>query len=147
MSRRLAAVIGATAGIALGVIDHDAKAHVPGCHSTACDRRIHQKRRSHWCRTHPVCVWKHRFLALPSGGRHWARCVSFRESRNHRIARASGFLSYFQWTLPTWHSAGGDGNPEYTASWYEQAVRAWHWHLTHPTGQWPNTGERGICGG
>lgn len=120
-----------------------AAAHVPGCHSRVCDQRIHQKRRLHWQHTHPwLYAWHH----LSAGGRYWARCVSRNESNNHRIARASGFLSYFQWTSSTWHDAGGSGNPEFSASWYEQAVRAWHWHLSHPSGQWPNTGERGLCG-
>jgi hypothetical protein len=144
VTRRLAAVVGATVGIALGIADHDAKAHVEGCHTTACDRRIHEKRRAHWKRTH---IWQYRWNHLGAAGRYWTRCVSFRESGNRRIARASGFLSYFQWTLSTWHSAGGSGNPEYSAGWHEQAVRAWRWHLSHPTGQWPNTGERGRCGG
>lgn len=123
-----------------------AHAHVPGCHSRACDRRIHEKRVHLWCLRTPRCVWKHRFLALPDEGRRWAHCVSLLESGNRRIARASGFLSYFQWTSPTWHSAGGYGNPEFTATWFEQAVRAWFWHVDHPSGQWPNTGENGRCG-
>lgn len=121
-------------------------AHVKGCHSTACDRRVHKKRAARWCRTHSVCVWKHRWLAIPPYGRRWTSCVSRLESNNRRIARDSGFLSYFQWTSSTWHNAGGYGNPEYAATWYEQAVRAWFWHLSHPHGQWPNTGENGRCG-
>lgn len=123
-----------------------ADSHVPGCHTRACDRRIHHKRAHRWCVRTPYCVWKHRFKALPPEGKRWARCVSFHESRNHRIARASGFLSYFQWVGSTWHAAGGHGNPEVSATWYEQAVRAWFWHLSHPTGQWPRTGENGACG-
>ena len=138
MMRRRAAAIGAAAGLIWGVLHHDAQAHVPGCHSRACDHRISAKRhRTFWIR---------RWQALPAGARYWTRCVSGKESGNRRVARESGFYSYFQWTLTTWHSAGGSGNPE-SHSWHEQALKAWRWHRSHPYGQWPNTGERGICGG
>lgn len=132
--KRLASSLCAVVALA---IPAKAEGHVPGCHTTACDRRISAKRhRTYWIR---------RWRALPSYARHWTRCVSFRESGNRRIARASGFLSYFQWVASTWHAAGGSGNPE-THSWHEQALKAWRWHLSHPYGQWPNTGEGGRCG-
>ena len=135
---RLLAIAGAT----LALIPAQVKAHVHGCHSKACDKRIHLKRRAHWKRVH---IWQWRFAHLSPAGRYWAHCVSSHESGNRRVARESGFLSYFQWTEQTWLNAGGHGNPE-NVSWAEQAVRAWRWHSSHPTGQWPNTGEGGRCG-
>ena len=80
-------------------------------------------RRRRWCNAHTRCLWRHRFLAFPQSWRSYAHALSFCESRDHRIARASGFLSFFQWTERTWLAEGGHGNPE-QASWYEQAVRA-----------------------
>lgn len=103
---------------------------------------MHVKRQHHWAKHH---YWLWRWHHLGRAGQNWTRCVSFHESGNRRIARASGFLSYFQWVASTWHSAGGSGNPE-THGWYEQADKAWWWHLSHPHGQWPNTGENGACG-
>ena len=114
------------------------------CQTRRCWSRVHEHRRQHWLHMHRP--WEYAWRHLPAAGRHWTRCVSTSESGNHRIARASGFLSYFQWTSSTWHATGAHGNPEFSASWYQQAVRAWHWHLSHPSGQWPNTGERGLCG-
>lgn len=114
-----------------------AAGHVKGCHSRKCDRRISRRRHEHF--------WLNHWRSLPAGARYWTTCVSSHESGNRRIARESGFLSYFQWTIGTWHNAGGRGNPE-THSWHEQAVKAWRWHRSHPYGQWPNTGEGGRCG-
>jgi hypothetical protein len=123
--------------LSLAVMAVPAQGHVKGCHSRKCDRRVSEKRHRNY--------WVNRWKALPYGARRWTRCVSTHESGNRRIARESGFLSYFQWVGSTWHMAGGSGNPE-THSWYEQAVKAWPWHVSHPYGQWPNTGERGRCG-
>lgn len=140
MTRRALTVVALAVAI---ITPAPASAHRSGCQTRACDARIlHRERRAHWARRHP---WHHAYNRLPRLGHLWTRCVSGLESGNRRIARASGFLSYFQWTLGTWHNAGGAGNPETAAGWYEQAVRAWHWHLGHPSGQWPNTGERGRC--
>lgn len=93
--------------------------------------------RARWIRLH---YWEHEFSKLPAAGRAWARSTSSCESGNRQIAREGGFLSYFQWVLSTWHMAGGSGNPE-NVGWYEQAVRAWRWHVKVPRGQWPNCGE------
>lgn len=115
----------------------EAEAHVKGCHTRKCDRRVSEKRHHNY--------WINRWSVLPGGARYWTQCVSAKESGNRRIARESGFLSYFQWVLVTWHRAGGTGNPE-THSWHEQAIKAWRWHVRVPVNQWPNTGEHGLCG-
>jgi len=118
------------------------------CRTKACERRVAAKKAWNLCvKRHggELCTWRNRWRRLSPTARYWTRCVSARESGNRRVARESGHLSYFQWVLSTWHAAGGEGNPEVSATWYEQAVRAWRWHLSHPTGQWPNTGEGGRC--
>jgi hypothetical protein len=132
---RIAAIIGTTVGIAFGVIDHEALAHVKGCHSRKCDRRISAKRHR--------LFWVHRFQEKSPWERTWARCISFHESGNRPIARASGHWGYFQWSLATWHAAGGSGNPE-THSWSEQAVRAIRWAHIAGSSQWSTSV---YCGG
>lgn len=139
MIRRRAAAVGAVIGLFLGLTHHDAKAHVPGCRSTDCDRRIHQKRRVHWKHTHP---WEYRWHHLTLWERRWTRCISFHESGNRAVARESGHWSYFQWALPTWHAAGGAGNPE-THTWTEQAVRAVDWAHRAGSSQWQTSA---TCG-
>lgn len=109
-----------------------AEAHVKGCRTTACDRRIHEKRREHWKRTH---IWQYRWNHLSADERAWSRCISFRESGNRRVARESAHWSYFQWAMSTWHAAGGAGNPENVA-WFEQAVRAVWWAHRAGSSQW-----------
>jgi hypothetical protein len=116
-----------------------AKAHVPGCHSRACDQRIHEKRRAHWKRTH---IWEYRFHHLTTWERRWTRCISFHESGNRAVARESGHYGYFQWAMATWHAAGGAGNPE-LHSWHEQAVRAVHWAHRAGSSQWTTSA---TCG-
>jgi hypothetical protein len=98
---RIAAIIGTTVGIAFGV--QDAQAHVHGCRSKACDRRVHRKRAAHWCRTHAVCLWRHRWNNLPSGERSWARCIADHETRGYpwsvkaRVATGNGYYGSTQW--------------------------------------------------
>lgn len=84
--------------------------------------------------------WRLVWARLPSYGRAWTRSVSSCESGNRRYAPESGFVSFFQWTWSTWWATGATRSP-YAVTWHEQAVRAWRWHLGHPTGQWPNCGE------
>ena len=119
----------------------DNSAHA-SCRTHRCWSRVSVRRHNTWLRENRPWVW--RFRKLPAKAQHWGRCVSAAESRNHRYT-AGPHHSFFQWNLSTWRSAGGQGWPE-SASWYEQAVRAWHWHVRHPWGQWPRTGEGGRCG-
>lgn len=93
-----------------------------------------------WRKSYPV-KWRHRWLRLSLVARNWTRIVSWKESRNRRVAPEGGFLSYFQWLLGTWRAACRCAIHPYKASWHHQAVVAWFWHLSHPRGQWPNTGE------
>jgi hypothetical protein len=111
-----------------------AESHVKGCHSRKCDRRISAKRHR--------LFWVHRFQEKSPWERTWARCISFHESGNRPIARASGHWGYFQWSLATWHAAGGSGNPE-THSWSEQAVRAIRWAHIAGSSQWTTSA---YCG-
>lgn len=106
--------------------------HVKGCRTSACDHRIHLKRRLHWKHTH---IWEYRWHHLTAHERSWAHCISFHESRNRRVARESAHWSYFQWALSTWYRAGGSGNPE-SHSWTEQAVRAVRWAHFAGSSQW-----------
>lgn len=135
------AAVGAFAGLIFGIAHHDAKAHVPGCHSTACDRRIHKKRAAHWCRTHSVCVWKHRWRAEEPSWRGWAHRTEGCESgHNARAVSASGtYRGSMQFDLRTWREAGGHGDPIF-ATIYEQRVRAIELAKRVGTGRWP------VCG-
>lgn len=112
------------------------------CTTHGCWHRVSVRRHETWLRAHRPWLWE--FRRLPAGARAWTRCVSWAESRDHRVT-AGAHHSYFQWTLSTWYSAGGHGAPE-AAGWHQQAVRAWRWHVRVPNGQWPATGEGGRCG-
>lgn len=137
--RPLASVVAFAVALVLLVVS-SAQAHVKGCHSRACDRRIHVKRQHHWIRTH---IWQHRWHHLTRHERSWARCISVHESGNRRVARESAHWSYFQWALSTWHAAGGSGNPE-NVEWFEQAVRAVHWAHRAGSSQWTTSSTCGA---
>ncbi len=110
-------------------------------------------RKGHKWRKSYEATWWIRWNRMPSNARGWTistssgespRCgvPGYRKDFHKCIARQSGFLSYFQWLRPTWNAACRCRiDPEYGATWHHQAVSAWYWHLSHPRGQWPNTGE------
>lgn len=87
-------------------------------------------------------VWPIRLNRLGAVAIGWASSTSWCESRHDQGAYnpAGPWHSYFQWSMATWWSAGGDRDP-YAASYEHQAVLAWNWHLGHPSGQWPVCGE------
>lgn len=115
-------------------------AHVPGCHSRACDRRIHAKRVHAWCNRTPRCVWKHRWQAEEPSWKAWLRSTAWCESGNRaHIATGNGYFGLVQFDYGTWHEAGGSGYPHH-ATWYEQAVRAIELAKRVGTGRWP------VCG-
>jgi hypothetical protein len=115
-------------------------------HYVMCVKTIHKTRsvRRHlmklreWRKTYTPW-WHIKWNKLPDVAKNWTKAVSWCESRNQRITTGR-YLSYFQWNLSTWYSAGGDRHP-YDAIWPHQAILAWNWHLGHPSGQWPNCGE------
>jgi hypothetical protein len=118
------------------------------CQTHACEKRVAAKKAWNLCVKRQggnFCTWRNRWRRLPASGQYWTRCVSKAESGNRRYAPESGHHSYFQWVMSTWYATGANRSP-YEVTWYEQAVRAWRWHLNNPSGQWPNTGERGRCG-
>lgn len=108
--------------------------------ATARYMRRYLKDRKAWRRSYSG-KWKLAWRGLSPQAKGWTKHVSFHESGNRRVAPESGFLSYFQWLMPTWRAACGCSLHPYNASWHHQATVAWFWHLSHPTGQWPNTGE------
>lgn len=101
------------------------------CSTHKCWARVSAKRHAHF--------WPRKLHAQPQGWQAWAWSTSGCESNHRRVARESGFYSYFQWTLQTWHVAGGRGNPE-QHSYEEQAVKAIRYARRYGTGAWP------VCG-
>lgn len=108
-------------------------------------------RRSNKWRKQYAHFWPIKWDELPYYAKSWTAGVSSRESGS-RIGETSYYKqrlksgvcdcwSFFQWMHPTWYSACACSRSVFSASWYHQAVKAWEWHLSHPTGQWPNTGE------
>lgn len=126
-------------------------------YSTCVDTRAkahhaHVVARRGWAWRHSYeHLWHIKWNRLPSYARSWTAGVSSRESgsavgersyyKQHLKSGVCDCWSFFQWMLPTWASACGCSTNLFSASWYHQAVVAWYWHLGHPTGQWPNTGE------
>lgn len=86
-----------------------------------------------------VLAWRR----LPAAGQSWTRRVSWLESRHGTDpdTNRNGYLGVFQWKLATWRAACSCAISPVVASWHHEATVAWRWHLSHPTGQWPNTGE------
>lgn len=109
-----------------------AHAHVEGCHTTKCDRRISAKRHRHY--------WVGRFQAFSTSWRGWAHSTSWCEA-NHRADTntGNGFYGAFQYTLQTAGVAGFHRRPDLT-TWHEQAVRSIRYAQRHGTGAWP------VCG-
>lgn len=108
-------------------------------------------RRSYQWRKQYAHRWPIKWNSLPYVAKSWTAGVSSRESGS-RVGETSSYKqnlksgvcdcwSFFQWMHSTWHSACGCSISVFSASWYHQAVTAWYWHLSHPSGQWPNTGE------
>ena len=123
-----------------------AHAHVPGCRSRACDRRVHQHRVRHWLRTHRpwVLAWQR----LSAHERQWARCIASYETRGipwaHKatVETGNGYYGSTQWLPSTWHSAGGSGLPT-QHSLHEQLVRTVRWAHVAGSSQWSTSR---ICG-
>ena len=143
MTRRTAATVGIVVGLVAGIIDHDAKAHVRGCHTTACDQRIHAKRRAHWKHTH---VWEYRWHHLSAADRRWARCIAYWETygtpwpRKARVAAANGHYGAMQFS-PSTAVAAGFKHPVTQTTLYEQLVRGVWWMHRAGASQWATAGK------
>jgi hypothetical protein len=117
--------------------------HVPGCRTKACDRRIHEKRRAHWIRTH---IWEHRWHHLSVGDRAWARCIAHWETfgtpwhRKARVNTGNGYQGAVQFSAPTAHAAGFI-RPVAQTSLHEQLVRAVWWRNRAGASQWSTSGR------
>jgi hypothetical protein len=114
--------------------------HYATCLATrAKARHAHGLARSHWRWRHAYTqLWKIRLARMPAGWVQWARNITGCESGWNRYARdyATGtHVSYFQWALSTWYSAGGRGHP-FSATWEHQAVLAIRWAWAAGTSQW-----------
>lgn len=101
--------------------------HVHGCRTAACDKRIHEKRRAHWKRTH---IWEYRWHHVDPWLKAALSRVRFCESRNnYRASNGSHWGGYqYSWGRGSaGERAGFRVRPDY-ASPREQDVRtAWFW--------------------
>lgn len=76
-----------------------------------------------------------------SGGLNWAALADCESSGNPRAVNPAGYYGLYQFSLPTWASVGGSGNPV-DASPEEQTMRAQILYERSGAGQWPHCGPR-----
>lgn len=111
---------------------------VAPCEGDPCRDRRHEGER-----------WLRRYDRLSDRARRWARATANCETGGtfrRGIHSPSGtYHSYFQWSLRTWHAAGGAGDPEDRAGYQRQAVRAVRWARREGVGQWPVCGYRAAA--
>jgi uncharacterized protein YabE (DUF348 family) len=78
----------------------------------------------------------------PSGSDlNWAALAQCESSGNPRAVNAAGYYGLYQFSLSTWASVGGTGNPA-DASPEEQTLRAQILYERSGAGQWPHCGPR-----
>lgn len=115
-------------------------AHVPGCHTTKCDRRIHLRRAHHYCvKKYGAgwCWWRDRYRTMSHADRAYAQAVRDCE-KGDRPGDHSSFIFRAEWTRSTWHAAGG---ADYYPSVWEEDWRIVHWTRAvgyHSSRGWPN---------
>lgn len=118
-------------------------AHVPGCRTRDCDRRIHAKRRAHWMHTH---IWEYRWHHLSAADRAWARCIAYYETfgtpwpRKATVASRNGHYGAVQFS-PSTARAAGFRLPVTQTTLDEQLVRAVHWRNVAGASQWATAGN------
>jgi hypothetical protein len=107
--------------------------HVPGCASSACDKRIGHK----WAIRHP----RAHAASIIAPYRAWLNRVAQCESSNNtRAVSPNGrYRGLFQFDLPTWRSVGGTGDP-IDATRGEQELRAVLLLRRRGTSPWPRCG-------
>jgi hypothetical protein len=124
--------------LSLAVMAVPATAHVDGCRTKACDRRIHEKRRAHWKGRH---IWEYRWHHLRAADRAWARCIAHWETfgipwgRKATVVGTGGHLGAMQFDPGTAVSAGFTRTVTRTTL-HEQLVRAVWWRNRTSPSQW-----------
>ncbi len=76
-----------------------------------------------------------------SGGLNWAALAECESSGNPKAANPAGYYGLYQFSLSTWRSVGGSGNPA-SASSAEQTKRAQILYNKAGAGQWPVCGKK-----
>jgi len=76
-----------------------------------------------------------------SSGLNWGALAQCESSGNPRAVNPAGYYGLYQFSLPTWASVGGTGNPA-DASPAEQTTRAQILYERSGVGQWPHCGPR-----
>ena len=75
-----------------------------------------------------------------AGGLNWAALAQCESSGNPRAVNPAGYYGLYQFSLSTWASVGGSGNPA-DASVAEQTNRAQILYNRAGAGQWPHCGK------
>lgn len=75
-----------------------------------------------------------------AGGLNWAALAQCESSGNPTAVNPAGYYGLYQFSLPTWRSVGGTGNPA-DASVAEQTERAQILYNRSGAGQWPTCGR------
>jgi uncharacterized protein YabE (DUF348 family) len=75
-----------------------------------------------------------------AGGLNWAALANCESSGNATAVNPAGYYGLYQFSLPTWRSVGGTGNPV-DASPAEQTERAQILYNRAGAGQWPTCGR------
>jgi uncharacterized protein YabE (DUF348 family) len=78
---------------------------------------------------------------LPASDLNWAALAQCESSGNPRAVNPAGYYGLYQFSLPTWASVGGSGNP-IDATPEEQTLRAQILYQRSGPGQWPHCGPR-----
>jgi hypothetical protein len=72
----------------------------------------------------------------PQGDIWWQLALCESGGRQDAYNPAGPYYSYFQWSMPTWRAAGGEGDPR-TASYETQRALAIAWQARTSWAQWP----------
>lgn len=78
---------------------------------------------------------------LPASDLNWAALAQCESSGNPKAVNPAGYYGLYQFSLSTWSSVGGSGNPS-DASVEEQTLRAQILYERSGAGQWPHCGPR-----
>ncbi len=76
-----------------------------------------------------------------AAGLNWGALAQCESSGNPKAVNPAGYYGLYQFSLPTWRSVGGTGNPV-DASVEEQTMRAQILYNKAGVGQWPHCGPR-----
>lgn len=102
-----------------------------GCNTKACEHRVAERDR----------IEHKKKVIRPF--RAWLYKVRQCESHGKNVNTGNGFYGYYQFTLGTWHGAGGSGYPHWHGL-LEQSYRAVIWRKIignpHQSAGWP------VCG-